>query len=259
VLQHNLEAADAAIAQAKEALSYTTITSPIDGVITRINAEVGEMVITGTMNNPGPVIMAIADLSQMLLVAEVDEADIGSLQVGEQATVHIQAFPDYKFKGTVSSVALTHRLTSTGTKYFKTKILLDNEPNAPKLYSGLTGNADIETRRHTNVLKVPSQAVLGRPLDELPLEIRENCDEIDSTKTFATLVYRYVDGKAVATPVKIGPSYMTHTIIHSGISENDQVVVGPYKVLEGLKHNQKLTDERELEKKQDANSPAKSA
>jgi len=72
VLGYNLEAADAKIVQAKEALNYTTITSPIDGVVTRINAEVGEVVIFGTMNNPGTVIMEVADLSKMLVVAQVD-------------------------------------------------------------------------------------------------------------------------------------------------------------------------------------------
>ncbi len=61
VLRHNLEAAGANVTQAKEALSYTTITSPIDGVVTRINAEVGEVVIYGTMNNPGTVILEVAD------------------------------------------------------------------------------------------------------------------------------------------------------------------------------------------------------
>ena len=67
VLEHNLEVADEGIAQAKEALSYTTITSPIDGVVTRINAEVGEMVVTGMMNNPGTKILEVGDLSEMLV------------------------------------------------------------------------------------------------------------------------------------------------------------------------------------------------
>lgn len=259
VLRHNLEAADAGIAQAKEALNYTTITSPIDGVITRINAEVGEMVVTGTMNNPGTVIMQVADLSEMLLVAQVDEADIGKLKLAQHATVRVQAFPENEFKGVVHSLALTHRLTSTGTKYFRTEILLANDPNLPKLYSGLTGHVDIETKKHTDVLKVPSQAVLGCPVDDLPLEIRENCPDVDSNKTFATVVYRYVDDKAVVTPVKTGPSNMTHTIILSGIAGNDKIVVGPYKVLEGLEHDQKISDERESEAKKDADGKAAAA
>jgi len=247
VMQHNLEVADAGIAQAREALSHTTISSPINGVITRLEAEVGEMVIMGTMNNPGTVIMEVADLATMLLVAQVDEADVGKLAVGQKATVHVQAFPDEEFKGVVDSIALTHRMSSTATKYFRTEILLEGDVR--KLYSGLTAHVDIETVKHKNVLNVPSQAVLGRPVDDLPLEIREKSTEVDMGKTFATVVYRYVDGKAVATPVKIGRSNLTHTIIESGITEQDKIVVGPYKVLESIKHDQLIQDEREAKAK----------
>ena len=258
VLKYNLEAADAAIAQANEALSYTTITSPIDGVITRINAEVGEVVMTGTMNNPGTVILQVADLSQMLVVAQVDEADIGELAVGQTAKVSVRAFGDIDFTGTVDTIALTHRLSSNGTKYFRTEILLDNSPDVARLYSGLTADVDIRTRTHKDVLKVPSQAVVAREVDLLPLEIRENSPELDKSKTHAIVVYRYIDGKAVVTPVKIGPGDLTHTIITAGIFEEDEIVVGPFKVLDTLEHDQKLKDERQVKSKNDkeSNKPA---
>jgi len=249
VLNHNIEAAEARTAQAEEALTYTMITSPIDGVVTLINAEVGEVVIFGTMNNPGTVILQVADLSKMLVVAQVDEADIGNLKVGQQAKVHVQAFPDIEFTGLVDTIALTHRLSQNMTKYFRTEILLDNDPNVSKLYSGLTADVDIQTIRHENIIKVPSQAVMAREIDILPLEIRENNPNVDLNKIHATVVYRYIDGKAVVTPVKIGPSDLTHTIITSGLTEKDKIVVGPYKVLDTLKHDQKLTDERDLPEK----------
>lgn len=254
VLKHNLEAADAAIAQANEALSYTTITSPIDGVITLINAEVGEVVMTGTMNNPGTVILQVADLSQMLVVAQVDEADIGELAVGQTAKVSVRAFGDIDFTGTVDTIALTHRLSDNRTKYFRTEILLAGSSDVAKLYSGLTADVDIRTRTHKDVLKVPTQAVVAREVDLLPLEIRENSPELDKSKTHAIVVYRYIDGKAVVTPVKIGPSDLTHTIITTGISEKDEIVVGPFKVLDTLKHDQKLKDEREAGPQSDKDS-----
>ena len=247
VMQHNLEAVGAGVTQAKEALSYTTITSPIDGVVTRINAEVGEVVIFGTMNNPGTVIMEVADLSAMLVVAQVDEADVGKMEVGQKATVHVDAYPDHKFTGVVDSIALAHMMSPTWTKYYRTEILL--EDSEEKLHSGLTAHVDIETRKHTDVLKVPTQAVLGREIDNLPLEIRENSSEVDTAKTYAAVVYRYVDGKAVVTPVKIGQSNLTHTIIKSGITEKDKIVVGPYKVLHDIKHGKKIQDEREAKAK----------
>ncbi len=243
VLGHNLEAADARIEQAQEALSYTTIASPIDGVVTRINAEVGEVVIFGTMNNPGTVIMEVGDLAQMLVVAQVDEADVGKLAVGQNAVVHIDAYPDREFGGRVHSIALAHTLSFTRTKYYETEILLD--PNEIRLHTGLTANVDIQTRAHENVLRVPTQAVLGRDIDALPLEIRDKNPLVDTSKTFATVVYRFKDGKALATPVKIGQSDLSHTIILEGLTDGDRVIVGPFKVLDGLRHDQAVKDERD--------------
>lgn len=245
VLEHNLEAAEARVAEVQEAMTYTIITSPIDGVVTRVNAEVGEVVVYGTMNNPGTVIIEVADLSKMLVVAQVDEADVEKVEIGQKVIVQVDAFPDLEFNGIVDSIALTHTSSAGGTKYFRTEILL--EAVDEKLYSGLTAHVDIETQKHTNILKVPTQAVLGIEIDSLPLEIRENSPYVNKDKTFATVVYRYIDGKAVVTPVKIGESDLTHTIIELGVSEEDKIVVGPYKVLDSLKHGMKIQDEREVE------------
>lgn len=242
VLEHNLEAADARVTQAREALSYTTIRAPIDGVVTRVNAEVGEVVIYGTMNNPGTVIMEVGDLSQMLVVAQVDEADVGKLEVGQRAVVHVDAYPDKEFVGKVHMIALSHTLSYTRTKYYRTEILL--EETETKLHSGLTAHVDIETRRHEDVLKLPSQAVLGKQVDALPMEIRENSPLVDKKKTYATVVFKLADGKAVMAPVKIGHSDLTHTIIEEGIAEGDSVIIGPYSELEKLHHNKPVRDEK---------------
>lgn len=245
VAQHNLEAQLAQIDEAKEAVNNTVISSPIDGVITRINAEVGEVVMTGTMNNPGTVIIIVADLSQMLLVAQTDEADIGKLEVGQEAVVRVQAFWDEKFKGVVDTIALTHDINPSRAKYFRTEILLQG--NVGKLYSGLTADVDIYTKKHSDIIKVPSQAVLSRKVDDLPMDIRENNPNVDPNKSDVMVVYRCINDKTVVTPVTFGPSDMTHIIIKSGLSEGDKIIVGPYKILEGLKHDQNIKDERQAE------------
>lgn len=250
VLEHNLEAAEARIEQAREALSYTTIKSPIDGIVTRLNAEVGEVVIYGTMNNPGTVIMEIADLSEMLVVAQVGEADVGKLDVNQPATIEVDAYPNHEFTGIVRNIALAHTLSPTRTKYFRTEILLTNVDR--HLHEGLTAHVDIETEKHTDIIKVPTQAVLGRTYDSLPLEIRDNSPLVDKAKTYATVVYSYVDNKAVVTPVEIGASDLTHTIVKRGLKEGEKIITGPYKVLEGLRHDQSVKDERELQKEKDA-------
>ena len=100
---------------------------------------------------------------------------------------------------------------------------------------------DIQVKRHQNVVKIASQAVLGRAVDELPADIRKK-PEVDQSKTTATVVYRCVNGKAVVTPVKIGPSDVSHTIIKSGLSADEQVITGPFKVLESLKDGQKVKE-----------------
>ena len=243
VIAHELEAADAEIAQARDKLSYTTITSPIDGIVTKLNAEVGELVVTGTMNNPGTVIMEVADLSRMVVVAAVNESDVGAIEEGQRAHMRVRAYPDREFFGRVRAIALTGTGAGNQSRDFRVEILLDTE--GEKMYSGSTADVDIETRRHEGVLRIPSQAVVGRRVDDLPSQIADGNENVDKKKTFATVVYRAVDGKAVATPVKVGASDATHTVIRAGLSENDRVIVGPYKELEKLKHDQRVEDERE--------------
>lgn len=236
VMEQDLEAAKADLAKADEDISYTTIRSPIDGTLTALKAQVGEMVVTGTMNNAGTMILEVADLSRMLMVAHVDESQIAAVAVGQKATVRIGAYRDKTFTGEVQTVAESRSDDKTDTsRYFEAKILLDLK--GLRIRSGLSADADIETAKHTHVMKVPSQAVMGRPLDQLPDELRKS-PEIEKDKSFATVVYRLVDGKAVATPVTVGPSDDTHTIVKSGLHAGDVVIVGPFKVLEALKDGQ---------------------
>ncbi|MFC1766320.1 efflux RND transporter periplasmic adaptor subunit [Planctomycetota bacterium] len=249
VAKHNLEAQKAQVEEARENIEYTVIRAPMSGTITRINTEVGETV-TGTIQNAGTVIMTIADLSEMLLVAQVDEADIGSLEIGQEAIIRVQAYWDREFKGTVEHIALTHDRSQSGAKYFRTEIRIHGDVS--DLFCGLTADVDIYTKNHQEVLVIPSQAVLGRKVDDIPLKIREDNPNVDMNKTDALVVFRFVDGKAVITPVTIGASDMTHIIVKSGLEEGDRVIIGPYKELEKLKHEKNVQDEREkLKDKQD--------
>ena len=254
-MQHNLQAAEARVEEAKEALSYTTITAPMDGIITRLNAEVGEVVMTGTMNNPGTIILTVADLSQMILNAEVDETNIGLVQVGQPAKVHVQAFWDDEFKGVVHSIALTNSRSNAGTKYYETKILLSGD--VAKLYTGLTADVDILVKEHQDILKVPSQAVLERKIDDLPESVRKENPLVDPKKTYLTVVFRIVDNKNAVTPVRVGPSDMTHTIIEEGLSEGDRVVIGPYKTLEMIAGDKPVEEENKEQAKDETKEESK--
>ncbi len=250
VREHNITASDADIERLRTELEYSIIKSPIEGIVTKLNAEVGELVMTGTMNNAGTVIMEIADLGRMLLIAEVDESHIGTVSVGQPAIVRINAYPDEIFEGHVQNVALTSSRANDGSKFYRTEILIDTK--GKQIYSGLTADVEIETYRHTDVLKVPSQAVLARNVENIDFTIRDGNPDVDMTKTFAMVVFRYVDGKAVVTPVTIGAIDLTQTVILSGLEEDQQIVVGPYKVLETIGHDQELKDEREQIAEDDA-------
>jgi HlyD family secretion protein len=242
VLQHQLKAAEADIERAQEDVNNTVITSPIDGVVTKLRMKVGELAIVGIENNSLTNIMEVADLSRMVMIARVDETNVAALKVGQRATVRMPAYRDEVFEGTVDSVSPAiadmsrGMMNSTVMNFFEAKIRLKTDGR--RIYSGLTADADIETSRHDGI-RVPSQAVLGRPLDALPDAVR-NSPAVQKDKSVASVVFRMIDGKAVATPVVVGASDETHTLIKSGLDEGAEVIVGPYKVLDALKHDQKV-------------------
>lgn len=248
VLIHQIEQAKAQIERAQKDLDNTTITSPIDGVITALNTEVGETVIVGTTNNPGSIIMEIADLSQMLLKAQVDEANIAPVEIGQDAKIYINAYTDREYDGKVQKIALKRQVASDGTGTFEVEILMDLT-EGETLYSGLSASTDIVVEHFYDAMIVPSQAVVDRRIEELPEDIKTGNELIDLNKTFTRVVYRVVDDKTVATPVKVGPSDLTQTVITEGLSRDDIIVTGPFRVLVDLKHDRAVRDEKE--KKED--------
>jgi HlyD family secretion protein len=249
--EHSIDIARANIARAQKNLDLCTIVSPIDGTIVQRNSEVGEQVL-GTFNNAGSVIMELADLSVMVLRAKVDEANIAPVKRGQPSIIRINAYPDREFAGEVDLVGLKKLTDRDGTGYFQCEILVkvdkpEDLPRGDRLRSGYAANADIKVQTFANVLKVPSQAVVDRRLDELPKELADN-PNVDKNKTFARVVFRYEDGKARPIPVSIGSSDVTHTIIVSGLDEGERVITGPFKVLTTLKADQAVAEESAAKK-----------
>lgn len=255
VIEASIEIAEANIDRVNKDLENTVISSPIDGTVIALNTEVGETVIVGTTNNPGSIVMEIADLSSMLVKAQVDETNIAPVAVGQPATVYINAYDGEEFRGKVEKIGRKRRVSASGTGYFIIEIALELEEGR-SLLSGLTASVDIEVEPFFDVVKVPSQAVIDVRVEELPDEIRE-MDLVESEKTYTDIVYRLVDGKAIATPVRKGPSDLTHTVVIEGLGPDDVIVVGPYRVLDPgrgdfLKHEQDIRDEDAPEEDEDA-------
>ena len=239
VIESSILAAEADIAQAREALRNTAILSPIDGAVTQLNAEVGELVMVGTMNNQGTVILTIADLSRMILKAEVPESDIASIALDQPAKLHINAYPDEVFTGHVTQVALQSTSMLTGASYFETEVEIDLAGR--QIYSGLLANVDIEVKSHEGQV-VPSQSIVDRAIETLPETISKDHPLVDRTKKTARVVFRVVNEKTVCTPVKTGASDLTHTIILEGLAVGERVVAGPYKVLTTIGDDELVRD-----------------
>ena len=230
VIESSLAAAEADIDQARDRLAKTVMKSPIDGVITILNAEVGELVVVGTMNNAGTVIMTIADLSRMRLDAKVAESDIAKVANTQPAEIRINAYPDEVFEGIVERIALQRSLDRDGSGFFKTEVQITLDGR--RIYSGLAANVDIEIARHEGLV-VPSQAVVDMKIDDLSSNAASS-PLVDRDRRTVPVVFIIQDGKAVCTPVRIGPSSLSETIVAEGIDPDDQVIVGPYKAIENL-------------------------
>ncbi len=239
--EHNIEVARAQITQAQKDLENCTIRSPIHGRVVKLSAEVGELVLVGTLNNPSSVIMEIADLDNMLMNARVDEANIASVAKGQSCRIYINAYPDTAFEGVVERVGLKREIDRDGTGYFEVEIIVKPREGVT-LASGLTSNVDIEVQTVPGVLKIPSQAIVDRRIDELPARLKDH-PLVDRTKAFARVVYTLKDGKASAVPVRTGASDLTHTVIAEGLKEGEAVITGPFKVLTKLAEGDNVVDE----------------
>jgi HlyD family secretion protein len=218
--------------------------------VIRLNAEVGELVVVGTMNNAGTVIMTVADLSHMRMVAEVAEADIARVQLGQVAEVFVNAYKDHSFQGTVAeiamdrsnagrSAALSASGSTGGSGTYKVEIDLTLSEQ-DHLLSGLAANADIRLAT-ANGVAVPTQAVVERKIDDLPESVRTS-PLVDRTRKVASVVFVVKDGLARAVPVRIGQSSLTDTIVLEGLAAGDRVVAGPYKALDTLRDGTRVTE-----------------
>ena len=254
-LRANVEAARARVAvaeaeveQARENLRYTEITTPIAGFITALNAEEGELVVTGTMNNAGTVIMTIADLSEMIVEARLSEVDVTRVQPGQTVQVHINGYDD-EFAGTLKRVGLQSKPSNDGTTYFDADVVLHLEGS--RMFAGLTANVDIVVET-LNDIKLPSQAVLDKRVDELPREVREGNPLIDAGDSFVQVVFLMEDGKARVRPVQVAGTTVTDTAVAEGLEVGETVITGPFSVLQDLKDGAPVRLKEDEEGKQES-------
>ncbi|MGE5175449.1 MAG: efflux RND transporter periplasmic adaptor subunit [Hyphomicrobiales bacterium] len=238
--------AESTLRGAEDNLTKTRFVSPIDGVVTQLSIERGEIVVTGTMNNPGTVIMTISDMSAMKAEADVDETDVTSVRMAQTATIKVDAFPDTSFAGHVVEIANSPKIEDLGTQEqqtnFEVDVMLDHPPAA--LRPGMTCDVEIKTATKDSVLTVPIQAVVLRTPEELKPAAKGRARKRAAADTVATSgtkdqeikgVFVIVDGKAKFRTVTTGISSDTDYEVAGELKPGEKVVTGPFRVLRTLK------------------------
>ncbi len=249
---------EANLDSARYELTKVTITSPITGVVTRRNIEEGETVVVGTMNNQGTVLATIADLSVIEAEVEVDETDIPSVELGQIASVTIDAFPDDAFSGVVTEIgnspiqptgAGTGGGAGTQATTFKVVVTLDEA--IPGVRPGFTCTADITTAIRADSLAIPIQAstvrevVLDANGNVVPQETGPRSRSVVSAAEAADLgageteeelegVFVARQGRAVFVPVDTGIAGERYFEALSGVAEGDLIVTGPFSEVRNL-------------------------
>lgn len=201
--------------RAQTNLGYATITSPIDGVVISKSVEEGQTVAASFST---PELFTIAkDLKDMRVVADVDEADIGEVKVGQRVTFTVDAYPDDTFQGYVTQVRQEATTTNNVVTY---EVVISAPNNDLKLKPGLTANVNIYTNEIKNTLSVPSKALRYTPEKET-VGGRKIKDCTGKNK-----VWTLEGNTLVAHAVNIGATDGTHTQILSGIKKGQKVITG---------------------------------
>ncbi|HEX6085084.1 MAG TPA: efflux RND transporter periplasmic adaptor subunit [Thermoanaerobaculia bacterium] len=230
--------AEAGVRSAAEDLSRTTIVSPLDGKVVQLNAREGEVVVTGTMNNPGSVIAVIADLSQILVEAEVGETEVVGVKLQQPAKIKVDAVPDKEYRGHVveiGSSAAARQGAGAGIRYFKVKVAIDDADE--RLRPGMTSQVSIVTSSAPNAVAVPIQSVVERPSKE---------GDDDSPKKKYVLLS---DGAKVRqVEVTTGISDATHVAVLTGVKNGDRIITGPFRTLKKLKDGDAIQETKEEKK-----------
>ncbi|MBM6993222.1 MAG: efflux RND transporter periplasmic adaptor subunit [Prevotella sp.] len=214
--KESVASARESVQKAQTNLGYATITSPIDGVVLSKSVEEGQTVAASFST---PELFTIArDLTNMQVVANVDEADIGNVKTGERVSFTVDAYPDDMFSGTVKQV----RQEATTTNNVVTYEVVISAPNADlKLKPGLTANVTIYTQESKGVLSVSSKALRYTPEKETVGD-KKIKDVANAKNKVWTIEGNYV----VAHSVNIGITDGTHTQILSGIKQGEKVITG---------------------------------
>ena len=251
--QASIQSAKDNLAKANTDLSRTIITAPMDGVVSLLSVKKGEKV-AGNSFNVGTEMLRIADMSKIEIRVDVGENDIPKVKLGDSALIEVDAYSDRKFKGIVTQIASSNNgaasanaLATTSNDVTQYKVYIRLLPDSYKdllgkgsfpFRPGMSANADIQTKTHTNVLSVPINAVTTRDKNDSTKTDAKKKDEsdlkpavslVDDLETVVFVIDK--DGKVSKVKVKTDIQDINNIEITEGLKEGDLVVTGPYDVV----------------------------
>ncbi len=262
--QKRVAQAQANLARLDNVLARFDVTAPIDGVVTNLPVRVGETVVPGIQNSAASTIMTIADMSLITAEVNVDETDIVNVQLGQPASIAIDAMPNRTFHGKVIEIGNSAILRSSGVaasqsntsaqeaKDFKVTVALSDPPE--EIRPGLSATAKITTATRTNVLSIPLQALTVRTKGDLepkpegkqkeqealdPVQEKANREEIQG-------VFVIQGDQAEFRKVETGITGSTDIEVLSGLEAGDQIVVGSYKAIRTMKNGTRVKVDNRL-------------
>ena len=268
-----------------DVLRKTTYRAPISGVVTYIAVRVGENVVPGIQNATGSYLMTISDMSVVTSEVMVDETDIVSVKLGEDAEVTIDALSGKFFKGKVTEVGTQAVLRSSGlastqsttgnqeAKDFKVVVTLENPPDG--LRPGLSSTAKITTAQKKSVMTIPIQALAIRTKKDLDEAAKESghdsvtlaasrpapdaasggaaSSSLTSKNTDVQGIFVIRNGRAEFVPVTTGIIGVTDIEVLDGVREGDPVITGSYKTLRTLKPDARVKVDNSKPKTEEGN------
>lgn len=247
--EYSVKSAEASLREARDNLRKTTVFAPMSGVVSRLNKEVGERISGASQFSAGTEIMRIADLENMEVDVDVSENNIVLVELNDTADIDVDAYPDRLFKGTVTEMANSANQSAGSSEQvtnFEVKISMlrssyedlfdttkvQNFPFRP----GMSANVDIRTEHASNAVAVPIQAVIAREDQD-----REKSGS-STGKSYTKYVFQYKDDRALLKEVKTGIQDEQYIEIKSGIQQEDEVIVAPYRLITETLKDSMLVD-----------------
>ena len=247
--QAGLDQARAGLLEANDNLRKTKIIAPIEGRVTRLAVEEGEVAVPGTFSRDVGLLMTIADLSVILAKVQVDETDVVRLAEGDSVEVAIDAFPDTTFIGRVTKISNSAQLTATSTASgsndravdFDVEVTLQAPPQ--DIRPDLSCTARIVTDVRKGVLSVPIIALTVRENEKVPNEAKPETKDTTATKgkkKEAEGVFVVNNGMASFRPVKVGIAGDEYFEVIEGVKSGETIVSGTYQAIRDLKDSTRV-------------------